>query len=309
MDHRASRPSTLARCFTPVLLALLAWAPRAAHADTQRCSVVNSLPAVLSVPNAHYCLARDFTPSLDNGQRAILIDADGIVLDCRGFLVRNNNAQATVPGITAIDRYRVTIRNCVVDGFTNGIQVYSEIGAASTGNVVEDNLVRNSERIGIFVSGSSHRIVGNRVFRTSRGYCGVSYGLALESGRDNQVRDNVVADTRPAAPSGACGTTLGISLSDQQDAQVTGNTVSGLYASAGSPVIGIEAYASLRTVLSDNTVLSAPPQPSPLDGAQAYGLLLTGTLQEQASNVCTGNTVGHFEANITGCLDAGNTAF
>ncbi|MGH8029528.1 MAG: hypothetical protein ACREO3_06305 [Arenimonas sp.] len=83
-----------------------------------------------------------------------------------------------------------------------------------------------------------------------------------------------------------------------------------------SPVRAILAVtvAGLGVLLATavvGNVLATPPAPgvAPLDGLRSAGISLQGTQEQQATNLRRDNTVGHFETNIGGCVQSGNTTY
>jgi hypothetical protein len=85
--------------------------------------------------------------------------------------------------------------------------------------------------------------------------------------------------------------------------------ISGLYANTNWYVSAIAGSDVTGTLVARNTILSPPPLPAPLDGSQSGGIVLSGTLEQQATNVCRDNVVGHFGSNVVGCVKDGNTEF
>jgi hypothetical protein len=123
------------------------------------------------------------------------------------------------------------------------------------------------------------------------------------------LRNNVIADFRPAPPRDQAGNTGGIYVSRASNTLVAGNTISGLYAATGAWVMAIEIYGSQQGV-AGNTVLAPPPLPAPFDGSQANGIFLYGNLpQDDLGNACSDNVVGGFTTDIAGCVASGNTEF
>ena len=306
MDHRVLRPSTLARCFAPALaaLALLAWATRPAHAETSVCTALDTLPATISAPGT-YCLQKDFVAGY-NTSDTLRIASDDVVLDCNNHRVTNTNAANTTTGIyVSSDRNNVTVRNCQLDGFILGIFVQGVNDGASTGNVVEDNLVLRSRQTGIWVIGSHNRVERNRISGNTGNVNGVARGISVSSsyseGVGNVVRDNVITDFRPAPPPGTGSSAEGINFNHVRGTEISGNTILGIYTSTSQGVWGIIGSTIQDVVIARNVVMSPPPLAAPLDGGNWGGIRIDGTAQEQAGYVCRDNVVGHFNANFFGC--------
>ncbi|MGH8029531.1 MAG: NosD domain-containing protein [Arenimonas sp.] len=299
----------LARRLGALVLAGAALAP--AHAETTACTVIASLPAMLDVPG-HYCLEANSTQ--DFVDHAIAIIADNVVLDCNGHRIRNSYSLNNAVGVGAGNQNHVVIRNCVVDGFLQGINVITYSDGRGDGNSIVGNHVLNSRKIGIFLSGSHNVVADNRITRTTGNYDGSLYGIMLlnygSGAVGNVLRNNVIADFKPSPPSGQASITEAIYIGRASNTVVEGNTISGLHAATGAWVHAIEAYGS-QQIVTGNTVLAPPaPLPVPFDGMQVRGIFLYGNLPEDdLGNACADNVVGGFITNISGCVMSGNTEF
>ena len=283
----------------------------AARAETTACLPIESLPAVLDTAG-HYCLVSDFTQSLNT--TAIVVSADGVVLDCNGHRIRNSLNTNTSAGISLYDRNDSTVRNCVVDGFFHGINLSTTTEGRGAGNRIEGNHIVNTRQIGIAMAGSNNLIVGNRITRMTGNYNGVVYGIQLVNFTSfsvgNVFRDNVFADFQPTPPPGAKSYSQAIYIGNGRQTVIEGNTISGLYPTTGAFVYAIESYG-FEHVVRNNTVLAPAPLPAPWDGAQSAGIILFGdfTQESRDGNACEGNTVGGFSTAISGCVMVDNTVF
>jgi parallel beta-helix repeat protein len=293
-------------------LALLALSPRPAHAEIGYCTVIDTLPTTIFTPG-RYCLDQDIIGTY-NGGYALRIYADDVVFDCADHRLVDSNADNTNTGVYVTgDHKDATIRNCVIDGFQTGILIQESADDSSRNHVIENNTVLRSRAVGISVSGSNMRIEGNRVLGNTGNQAGVAYGIRLYSsyglGTGNTIRDNVIADFKPVPPAG-CSTVIGISFFQVHATEVVGNTISGVYANTGCVAYPIDSSTADGSTLLDNRIFSASPLPAPLDGVQAVGIHLTGTPEQQATNTCRGNVVGHFSTtDIAGCTAVDNTEF
>ena len=298
--------TSIARWRGAFALALAAlFAAPAARAGTTACVVIPQLPNAL-VASTHYCLDKDYVQSFT--QTALQVNADGIVLDCNGHRIRNTNASTGAAGIAGYDRKNVVIRNCVVDGFFNGISLGSSSDTAGTGNLIEGNHILNSRQVGLYAIGSHNRVERNRITNVDGSYNGVAYGMHVFSmnstGVGVTIRDNVVSDFRGTFPITGQSVT-GIYFSNLRDIEVVGNTISGLYASTNNKVHGMEAYVE-RAVVRDNVVIAPTALAAPLDGAQEWGI---GIFDSTSGSVCRDNTVGGFASGIFGCTKDANTEY
>ena len=114
------------------MLSWLAW-PAPGRAEATACQPL-TVPTTITVPG-RYCLVADSTQAFSLW--AIAIAADDVVLDCNHHRLRNTDAASVWPGIRAEDRRNVTVRNCVIDGFHDGIS----FGNNGAGTVIRDNVI------------------------------------------------------------------------------------------------------------------------------------------------------------------------
>jgi hypothetical protein len=201
-----------ASAFGRALLAgvCVAAVPAAADADeTVYCTrLITSVPYTISQPG-HYCLARNVTTSMASGA-AITIAADFVWLDLNNFAVDASAAgpSTVATGISTYGHHHVTVRNGVVTGFMNAVELDS---AASAGNLtVEGIRADRNTRTAISVRGNA----GGHV-----------------------VRDNVVTNTGGTTFVNLTGIT-GIAVSG--DVSVLGNDVSKVF--VAQPQVPNAAY-------------------------------------------------------------------
>jgi parallel beta-helix repeat protein len=114
-----------------------------------------------------------------------VIAADGVTLDCAGHTVSG----ASGWGISLRDRTGVTVRNCRVTGFTDGIVL-----ERSSGNTLDGNHARTNAIRGIALYGSTgNRVVGNAAVANGTAGFGGGFFVADSSDR-NVLEDNVATD-------------------------------------------------------------------------------------------------------------------
>lgn len=139
------------------------------------------------------------------------ITASDVVLDCNGALIQHvgggRGIEISSPTDTAMSN--VTVRNCRVDGFLNGLRVTRpgfrdlaegiEYDNGLTGVVIEDSEFRNSHGVGIFIDGYvSDATIRNNVIEGSG-----STGIYLETGsrrtrvENNRIHDNGFGENGP----------------------------------------------------------------------------------------------------------------
>src|SRR5688572_4988075 len=172
---------------------VLAAAPLTAAADD--CVRILSAPAVLDAPG-RYCLAGDleFTPLTMQSHSAILVTADSVTVDLKGFTITS-----TVPGwglgVSIYGAQRgVTVVNGTVAGFFNGVKLESGASRADACRV-ENMTVRDGSAAGIRVYGTGCVVRGNRVTtivgRSDIGFNTLGIGLF---GWSNPAIDNDVSE-------------------------------------------------------------------------------------------------------------------
>jgi hypothetical protein len=294
------------------LLALALGVVPAAHAETTACLGVGPLPATISAPG-HYCLGADVDVPGDDTY-AITITASDVVLDCNDRRLRSTSTSSSTIGVYVFNQaWRVDVRNCRVEGFGTGIRAEYTIDDQPRVLRIQGNRIARSHGSGIAAFGSGILIEGNHIVESlgseSRNPVGIqmsghSGGIAT----GNVVRNNTVTNFKPDFP-GPSNLTIGIQFAYQQGIVVEGNTVAGLYARTGTGVYGMTG-AGTEAMMRGNTVLSSPPLAAPFDGSNYTGFFLQGTAEEQATNVCVDNRVGHFNSNLAGCgTQAANTTF
>ncbi len=137
--------------------------------------VVSSCGCVLTVPG-DYTLGSDLNYTDYGDCIDINPGASGATLDCHGHSVTGSeNGQGIV--INAND---VTVRNCNVANFSNGIVSYTSDGSSIIGN----NATLNGYGMGLY--GFTNGTVRDNIVRFN------SYGISLGSANDNNFTDNVV---------------------------------------------------------------------------------------------------------------------
>jgi hypothetical protein len=303
--------TVIRRAWLAVLLfAWLGW-PAAARAETkQSCTGLTVLPANLFV-SGRFCLHKDFSAASYSGGRAIMLGEDDIILDCNGHRIAITDPANNDKGIQLGENVsRVTVRNCVIDGFQTGIQTEGLDAALATRIHLHDNTVTNSRYVGFYVMGGDVRVERNRVAGVRGDLDGTAEGIRVfsidGSGVGAVVRDNHVSDIRPALTGHPA---IAINVYSVNEPTVTGNTVTGVYGYTAWGTYGIDMTDVAGANVSNNVVLSPPPEVAPLDGPQFYGIRVVPRVGEEDTNVCRDNVVGHFTNNVAGCVTSGNTTF
>jgi len=159
-------------------------------------------------------LTTDVTESVE-------IVADGIILDCDGHSITGSNSGN---GIDLTGRTAVSIKNCIVTDFFDGIHLDN-----SDGNTLIDNTVTGNPTNIQLDSSNDNTLKRNTV-------SGGLEGIGLDSSNDNTLRDNTAT--------GVNGDGIDLSESD-------GNTLKGNRAIGNS--LGIALNTSTGNALSGNT--------------------------------------------------------
>lgn len=290
------------------LFAWLAW-PAAARAETTACTVLASLPASIGSAGT-YCLEQDF--SADFGYYAIAINTNDVVIDCNGHRIRQTDPAGAWGGIgSGVERNHVVVRNCVLEGFRNGIEMSTNTSAGNRTAVIAGNTIVRFRESGIIAWGSGLLIENNHIAQAlgteSGGLVGIYLLSSDANGAGSVIRGNTITDFRPGAFASP-NWTLGINVSNVRNTDIGHNTISALNARTGQCTWGIYGSGASGTRVGDNTILGVvQPVAPPVDGSQCAGVALYGTAEEQATNVCSDNVIGHFGTATFGCVAANTT--
>ena len=226
-------------------LAALAAAASSARAASSYDNCVGYIDAPNFIPKpGTWCLRQNLVTSITSGA-AIEINADHVTIDCNGFVLDNSpgGPRTGATGVASYGYSGITVRNCAIQGFANGISVIGGTSAKG-GHVIENNRVRQSRASGISVEGYGSVIRDNIVANTGGGP-GVSAALGIfASGRvdvvdnviDGVFGDNSLADFQTFgiyyAESGSVNAVVG--------AKIERNRVRNLTQKGNSPSEGIE---------------------------------------------------------------------
>ena len=229
---------------------------------------VGLLAVPLSATSGDFDVSVDTTLTEDLSGRIRIID-DDVTLDCAGFRVVGPGSG---DGITIDNRTNVTVRNCHVSGFDEGIDVF-----ASTGVRLENNTVTGNSVNGIGVSSSTGgQVVGNTATANCTKVDFTCAGISVHSGTSGTVIDgNTVTDNVNTTPKGqAFGILVGGYGSGPTNATLSNNLVArnshdGIHLgdADGNTIIGNTAIGNLRggidlhngasnNVITDNVAIS-----------------------------------------------------
>jgi len=242
---------------------------------------IDSLPATIGQQGT-WCLRKDLSTAMASGH-AITIAANNVTLDCNGFKLGGLAAGAAsmARGVHALDRINVTVRNCTIRGFFEGIGL---LGTGGGGHRVEDNLLDQNLVAGIYLQGDGNLVQRNRIADT--GGSDVAPGLAWGIVGTADMLDNAIDGV---SATGEFAGAWGIQASGAGN-EVRGNRVRRVIAGLmpGAEAVGIEALSGGMT-LDRNRVHT-------LAGLPGTGILASG-----AKSSCTYNVVVDFELGYFGC--------
>jgi len=263
--------------FGAALALVMTWSARAG-AETNTCTAIAALPAVISAQGI-YCLTANLSTGMTSGN-AITVTANNVTIDLNGWKL---GGQAAGTGTSTVgvssSASNVTVRNGIVRGFRKGLQL-SGSGALVEGLVVDFNtstavevdgdssIVRNNQILntggatisadesayGILVQGTGTLVDGNLVSGlTSGGSNAAEYAIYLGSAAsDCTVRNNVVSDNTAPASASPLLFWAGIRMGNSTRVAVIGNSVTGFTTGRG-----IYYFGTATGVYSRNTVVGA----------------------------------------------------
>ena len=249
---------------------------------------IDSLPAVIGTQGV-WCLRQNLSTAMSQGN-AIEVQTNNVTIDCNDFKLGGLAAdppegQTLAIGVRALDRHNVTVRNCNVRGFRDGINLYG-----GGGHEVVDNRVDNSVSHGILVyspdAGAGSIVAGNAVYDTMS----VNHAVYGTQGYGIYVTGDAVGNIVSGIQAGF-GSAFGIYV-QAAGTEVRGNTVRDIAAAGETFAYGI--YVTDRVAVRDNTVFV---DDGPVNGFGVYG--------NGSDNVCSRNTVIGFQTGYFGCEGSG----
>jgi hypothetical protein len=275
-----------------VVGALVARVPYAAAAQSyDNCTgYITSLPAVIAKQGT-WCMRNDLSTAIGSGA-ALTIAANNVTLDCNDFKIGGLAAGVATQtvGIESMQRSNVTIRRCNVRGFWIGIDLAhdaSEPIVPPSGNVVEDNRVDGSTRIGVVV-GSDAAVVRNNIVTNTGGNPHGDNPVGIQTFFGVDIVDNLI-DGIYEAP-GATGQSYGIMAWTNGGGSISRNRLRGITSSLMAN--GIVATIDSQVSISDNTLMI----PTNL----SYAIQCHGEGSVASRNVVMGPGAG-----LSGCIDGG----
>jgi hypothetical protein len=245
-------------------------------------TIIASVPTVITTQGV-YCLTHDVNTAITTGS-AITINTNNVTLDCNGFKIGGLLAgtSSVTTGVFADTRQNITVRNCGIRGFYEGIDLFS-----GAGHLVEDNRLDNNLFVGINAQGDNIRVQRNRVYDTG-GYPANTNSIGIATSGD--VIDNTVAGAFATATNSSAN---GIEMFGE-GTEARGNQIRGLVASGAGSVAGINVFVTSVTIRGNTIALSALATGDGVDGS--------------TKNLCTGNMISNFTVPMFSCQDGGGNA-
>jgi uncharacterized repeat protein (TIGR01451 family) len=160
------------------------------------CLPIVTVPFTIS-NSGSYCLATNLTTNQASGA-AITIDADGVLLDLKGFTIdgsaAGNGTQAY--GVHASDHSDITVRGGSVRGFLAGVQLDDSTNAAA-GLVVRNMRLDENRLAGIWAEGRGTTLLNNLVLQTggttALGPDADAYGIMVRGDAARVLNNDVVS--------------------------------------------------------------------------------------------------------------------
>lgn len=288
--------ATVLRTCALGLLAMLAFSlagTARAAGDYDACTgFVTTAQFTIPTPGT-WCMTQNLSAGVTT-PAGIDIRASDVILDCNGFrldatpMIGVYSEDQT--GVAALNRSNITIRNCFLRGFRNGIYLTNASSPPSLRHVVEDNRIELSEFIGIFVNGNGSVIRRNTVLTTRALYDNLS-ARGIETDGDVDVLDNLVSGVTTTNADVA-----GIFTQRNNGGSIRGNRVRGVVRNGTTGTLDAirNQSASLRVVIRGNDVTG--------EGLPGSVGIFCDVPTDRAKN----NSIKGFASAITGCSDDGN---
>jgi parallel beta-helix repeat protein len=228
---------------------LFAWiAPAHAAKSYDNCTgYITMAPASINLPGT-WCLKQDIKLS-SGGGNAINVLADNVTIACNDFAIDGSagGLGTNAFGVYAEGRRNLTLRNCKVRGFYQGLWVW---GDRSGGHRIEDNTFERNTYLGMFVQGDGSVIRRNRVFKT-----GGSTVYGSSAGIQTSGTVNVIDNTVAGVTGDGSGTQNATGIIVGGAGSIVGNRIRGVVNAAG-PEVGVRSDGFMvRAVFRDNEIV------------------------------------------------------
>lgn len=246
------------------------------------CTNISTAPVNIGTAG-HYCLANNVKTTTN----AITINASDVVLDCGGHVIDGMavTTSSSAVGVRATDKNNVTVKNCTIRGFAEGI------GLSGFGNTVVDNNITGSLLRGIRVSGDNNLVRDNWV--SDIGGTTTTYiVMGIMTTGTTDIRSNTVSGIEARRLSGKGA--YGIHSSANDTGSISRNTIRNLIGDGSGISMAITAYNSVNAVI-DNNQASNPPS------SYGYAFYCSGSGSVSKGNIAQGYTLG----TSSTCIDGG----
>jgi len=276
------------------LLAAFAAMPSTSHAaegfDNCR-GFIDSLPATINTQGV-WCLRKDLSTSQATGE-AIRILANNVTIDCNGYKLGGLAAGAgtQTAGIVTNSSTNVTVRNCNIRGFHEGLVLYGTAEGYG-GHLVEDNRFEGNTSEGINIGGDGTVVRRNLVLDTGGGSGGGSPS-GINANGNIDIVDNIISGAM--AGNGSTGAPFGIKAVGNASGTISGNRIRRLVP-LGAYSYGIALNGAGTPVVSDNHIV-LHPAPAGLD----YGV----RCNSGSTALVRDNVISGFTYDVSACIDAG----
>jgi len=276
------------------LLAAFAALPstaRAAESFDNCRGFIDSLPATINTQGV-WCLRKDLATAQATGE-SIRIWTNNVTIDCNGYKLGGLAAGAATQttGIMTNSATNVTVRNCNIRGFQQGLQLYGTAEGYG-GHLVEDNRFEGNTSEAINVGGDGTVVRRNLVLDTGGGSGGGSPSGINANGNidivDNIISGAMAGNDSTAAPSGikAIGNTSGT---------ISGNRIRRLVP-LGTYFYGIILNGAGTPVVAGNHIVLHPAP-----AGNGYGVRCNSS----STALVRDNVISGFTFDISACIDAG----
>lgn len=169
-------------------------APAGARAETNSCTAVATLPAVISTAGI-YCLNKDFTVNMPSGV-AIDITSPNVVLDLNAHRLANTAGSTNTATAIQSAEARITIKNGTIRGFQSGVRLSGQPFTRAQAHLVEDLRIDKTS-LPILCNGPA-LIRRNWIAETGPGTASFAAAIVLYGDESRVIDNDIVGVT--AAP-------------------------------------------------------------------------------------------------------------
>lgn len=219
-----------------------------AAAEITQCTNITSVPMTISSQGV-YCMKQHLPTNLASGN-GITVTVNNVTIDCNNFKLGNLAAGTsnTAIGISATGRDNLTIRNCGIRGWRNGVQLSD--GAYR----VENNVFDFNRQTAIFISGDGSSVRNNEVISTGGSTVPALTDFhGINASGDIDINDNLVDGVTATATTN--GNAYGIRTENSNASTVGGNIVRNLAKAGSGARRGIWNQNGAHNTIFGNTIV------------------------------------------------------